>query len=174
MGDDYAQALIEGDPEVDIEQIGRAIATTDIVYLSNDGQILYAPPNWIEILTGPDGQEQKRRSVEDTDANVNDQLPVRWTGKKVARAQAIVRFVFNRTLQIRHNDGLSYDFAYAMAKQLDEANEMVLLGAGPKGNEPLIFMTNGTPYRGFLEGRVSGDSYKLLLHLSNMELKAPQ
>ena len=30
---------------------------------------------------------------------------------------------------------------------------------------------NGTPYRGFLEGRVDGDKYLLLLHLTNLELK---
>jgi hypothetical protein len=32
---------------------------------------------------------------------------------------------------------------------------------------------NGTPYRGFLEGRIDGENYILLLHLSNMELKLP-
>jgi len=32
---------------------------------------------------------------------------------------------------------------------------------------------NGSPYRGFLEGRVDGERYILLLHLSNMELKMP-
>jgi hypothetical protein len=32
---------------------------------------------------------------------------------------------------------------------------------------------NGTPYRGFLEGRIEGDKFILLLHLSNMELKKP-
>ena len=31
----------------------------------------------------------------------------------------------------------------------------------------------GKPYRAFLEGRVKGDSYCLLLHLTDQELKAP-
>jgi len=30
------------------------------------------------------------------------------------------------------------------------------------------------PYRGFLEGRTKGTEYCLLLHLSNIELKAPE
>jgi hypothetical protein len=30
------------------------------------------------------------------------------------------------------------------------------------------------PYRGFLEGRTRGDTYRLVLHLSNLELKAPK
>ncbi len=48
-----------------------------------------------------------------------------------------------------------------------------MMGAGTKGKDPLVFQTNGTPYRGFLEGRVDGAKYQLLLHLSNMELKRP-
>jgi hypothetical protein len=30
----------------------------------------------------------------------------------------------------------------------------------------------GTPYRAFLEGRVDGDKYALILRLTNMELKS--
>jgi len=48
-----------------------------------------------------------------------------------------------------------------------------LVGAGPKSNQPLILRRGSVPYRGFLEGRTKGDEYALVLHLSNMELKAP-
>jgi hypothetical protein len=48
---------------------------------------------------------------------------------------------------------------------------MVLVGGGKKGNEPIVLSLGGTPYRGFLEGRIEGDKYCLILHLSNMELK---
>jgi hypothetical protein len=48
---------------------------------------------------------------------------------------------------------------------------MALVGSGAKGTSPLILQTNGTPYRGFLEGRVKDDAYLLVLHLSNLELK---
>ncbi len=68
---------------------------------------------------------------------------------------------------------LSVPVAQAMAKQLAEEDAMVMLGGGAKGKEPLIFQENGTPYRGFLEGRVDGNRYKLLLHLSNLELRVP-
>ena len=46
-----------------------------------------------------------------------------------------------------------------------------MIGAGKKGKNPLIFQSNGSPYRAFLEGRVEDKKYKLLLHLSNMQLK---
>ena len=47
----------------------------------------------------------------------------------------------------------------------------MFVGAGEKGNEPLILNRGGIPYRGFLEGRVKGKSYCLILHLTNLELK---
>jgi hypothetical protein len=33
------------------------------------------------------------------------------------------------------------------------------------GKDPLIFQTNGTPYRGFLDGRVNKKQYQLILRL---------
>ena len=172
-GDDYAEALIAGDPEIDVEDVGRAIVSTDVVYLSGNGEVLHAPPKIVEVILGPDGEEKERRDPKDVEANVADELPVRWSGKKVPRADAARRFVFRRTLQIRHVDGLTFDFLHAMAKELDEEDAMVLVGAGSKGRDPLVFVANGTPFRGFLEGRVDGERYQLLLHLSNMELKRP-
>ena len=58
-----------------------------------------------------------------------------------------------------------------MAKELSNEKSMVMIGAGKKGKNPLIFQSNGSPYRAFLEGRVEDKKYKLLLHLSNMQLK---
>ena len=49
----------------------------------------------------------------------------------------------------------------------------LLADPGEWRRAPLIFQTNGTPYRAFLEGRVEGERFQLLLHLSNMELKRP-
>jgi hypothetical protein len=72
-----------------------------------------------------------------------------------------------------HVNGLTYDFLYGMAKELEARDSLMLLGAGPKSNQPLILRRGGSPYRGFLEGRTDGDKYCLLLHFSNLELKAP-
>ena len=87
------------------------------------------------------------------------------------RTELVRRFVIKRTLQVRHDSGITYDYLYKMAKELDEADAVVLLGAGEKGREPLRFAQNGSPYQAFLEGRVDGPRYKLLMHLSDMELK---
>ena len=56
-------------------------------------------------------------------------------------------------------------------KALLGAALLMLLGAGPKGADPLVFQEEGRPYRAFLEGRVRGEEYLLLMHLSNLELK---
>jgi len=60
-----------------------------------------------------------------------------------------------------------------MAKELHDKNQMVLLGAGEKGTDPLILQNNGTPYRGFLDGYVKENQYKLYIRLSNQEIKTP-
>lgn len=173
-GEAYAEALIAGDPEVDIEQVGRRLGTTDKVYLASDGGVLFAPPEMVEVVLGADGEEKARRAPEDVPANVNETDPLRWSKLRLKRADAVRRFAFGRTLQIRHADGLTYDYLFAMAKELDEADEMVFVGAGPRGRDALVFQSNGTPYRAFLEGRIQGDSYMLLMHLSNLELKRPE
>ena len=56
--------------------------------------------------------------------------------------------------------------------KLAEADSMMLVGGGQKGVEPLVMSNGGTPYRAFLEGRVEGDRYALILRLTNMELKS--
>jgi len=172
-GEAYAQALIDGDPEIDIEKVGKYINDTSPVFLSASGQVLHVSPNLVDVIFGPDGGERERKEAANTPGNVNDETPVRWTGRKLPRAQAITRFAFRRTIGVKHVDGLTFDFLFAMAKQLADEDAMVMLGGGAKGKEPLIFQENGTPYRGFLEGRVDGNRYKLLLHLSNLELRVP-
>jgi hypothetical protein len=57
---------------------------------------------------------------------------------------------------------------------LEARDAVLLVGAGPKSNQPLILRRGALPYRGFLEGRTRGAEYLLLLHLSNLELKAPE
>ena len=82
------------------------------------------------------------------------------------------KFVFASKRQIMHVNGLTYDFLFNMAKELEQSESMMLMGAGPKGNLPLVLQRGGQQFRGFLEGRTQGERYCLILHLSNMELKA--
>jgi hypothetical protein len=170
-GDALAKALIEGDPEIDREVVGREVGETQTVFLSGSGEVLHASPSLVEVIFGTDGKERERKPAEDVAANTNEESPIRWTKMRLKRSDVVTKFAFCRTIQIKHVDGLSYDFLYAMAKELSDKDEVARLGAGPKGRDPLIFQENGARYQAFLEGRVDGPRYKLLLHLSNLELR---
>ena len=170
---DYAQALVTGDPDIHLERVGQFIEHTVPVYLDATGQVLQVDPKFVELVLGPDGAEKERRAPVDTTGNVNIHAPVRWTGRKVPLADAVRRFSFQRRLQLQHVDGLTYDYLHAMARDLEQAQSLMLLGTGEKGTGPLIFQSNGRAYRGFLSGATDGPRYRLLLHLSDMELKRP-
>ena len=172
-GDNYATHLVEGDPEVDFEQVGQFIEQLQTIYIDPDGKVLMVEPNMIEVLTNPDGFERERRAPQEMDSNTDSALPVRWTGKRIDLDEAVRKFSFKRRMQLCHSDGLTYEFLFGMAKELGESRSVILLGTGDKGTGPLVFQANGRPYRGFLEGQVNGTSYRLTLLLSDMELKRP-
>jgi len=166
-----AQAILDGDPEIDMEKVGMRLKGLRKIYLTEGDKIVYRI-NRQEVVYLPDGQEKEVRNYTDTEANINTDIPLRWTGKLVPKEKAVRMFVFARKYQVKHVNGLTYDFLYDMAKQLAEKNAMMLVGGGPKGVGPLVLSNGGTPYRAFLEGRVDGDKYCLILHLTNLELKA--
>ena len=55
---------------------------------------------------------------------------------EIKREDAVRKFVFSRTLQLWHSDGLTFEFLFNIAKELDENNEMMLVGSGEKGRDP--------------------------------------
>ena len=173
FGDNYSQKLIDSDPEIDIETVGLKIEHTQTVYLDGDKSLLYVEPNFIELILNPDGSEKERRNLFDVDMNINVEVPVRFSGRLVPINDAVRRFAFKRKVQLHHIDGLTFDFLYEIAKDLEKQKSLMVIGSGDKGNLPLIFQANGKPYRGFLEGKTKGNSYQLMLHLSEMELKKP-
>ncbi len=168
------QALIDDDPEVDLENYGTFLEESSRVYISPKGEVVHRVVHW-EIIREPDGTEKERRPRQMTEPNTNStEAPLKWTGKLLPRSEVYNRFVFSHKLQIIHHNGLTYDFLFGMAQELAEKDSLLLMAAGSKGNQPLIFRRGGTPYRGFLEGRIDGEKYALILHLSNMELKKPE
>ncbi|MCA9607273.1 MAG: hypothetical protein KC619_16825 [Myxococcales bacterium] len=168
-----SQALVDGDPEVDLGQVGRRLTHTSRVYLGPEGNVLYVA-RVLKVVYSPEGEELSRDDFVDVEATVGEELPaLPWTGRLMAIDEVIHRFAFVRKLQLRHVNGLTFDFLYEMAKTLEASGMVMYVGAGAKARQPLIFQTNGSPFRGFLEGRTEGESYKLVLHLSNLEIKRP-
>ena len=169
---DATSMLVAGDPELDVEIVGRYLRPGDSqrVYVNLAGQVVHAVTH-TEIVRDPDGSEKARRPHRLLSANLH--LPLAWTGKLIPRAEAVRKFVFAGKRQICHVNGLTYDFLFAIARELESKDALLLVGAGPKGAQPLVLRRGALPYRGFLEGRTRGAAYCLLLHLSNLELKAP-
>lgn len=172
--DALSQVLIDQDPDVDLEIFGQQIQETSRIYVTPDQSIVHRVQVF-EIVRAPDGAVRERRPLQISEANTAvEGAPLRWTGKLMPRKSVYNRFVFSSKLQVTHVNGLTYDFLFGIAKELEEKDAMMLIGAGPKGTQPLVFVRGGSSYRGFLEGRTKGDHYCLLLHLTNLELKAPE
>ncbi|QEG21196.1 hypothetical protein [Mariniblastus fucicola] len=171
--EEVSQAIIDGDPEINFEMTGITMQGTSRVFVNKDQELVHRVQQF-EIIRDPDGNEKDRRPRQIVPQNVSNELPLKWTGKFLKRSDVIRKFVFASKMQLTHINGLTYDFLFAMAKDLEDRDSMMLLGAGPNSNQPLILRRGSLPYRGFLEGRTKGDRYVLLLHLSNMEMKKPE
>ncbi len=177
-GDQLTEALINGDPEVDMERFGMRVEGLKKIYVvggnsqSPTQKVAYGVTLSEHVFLA-DGTEKEIRPETTTTGNIaTDGMPIRWTGKMIPRKKAMRMFVFRKSYQVQHVNGLTYDFLYEMAKKLSDADAMMLVGGGAKGVAPLVMNNGGTPYRAFLEGRVDGDKYALILRLTNMEIKS--
>jgi hypothetical protein len=174
-----AQDLIAGDPELELKGAGQTIFSEDLTAAWFDPAAPEPRPigdfREVDIIFGADGQEKERRPHLSRKRNLDELHPVK-SGKRLPLVATLTGFVFKSSLQIVHEDGVTRDFLYNIAKDLHDKQEMVMVGAGPKGNLPLVVRDDGTPYRGFLYGTISPDqeNYQLLLLLSDQELKLPQ
>jgi hypothetical protein len=165
-----ADAILKDDPEIDLYLSGKFIESSSKLYLDKNLKPVYKIKK-IEKVFKPDGSLVEERSVKETVSNVLLEAPVRMSGKLFSKKDLLHKFVLGKKYQLSHNNGLTFDFLYSIAKELEENNSLMLIGAGSKGMEPLVFQEGGKAYRAFLEGRTKDDKYCLIIHLSNMELK---
>ena len=162
--------LIDSDPELDLELFGKQVRETSRIYLNSAND----PASGVslkEIVHLKDGSVKETRDFQDVEANINTEKPLKCT-KLFPKKAFLKKFAFGAAYQITHIDGMTFDFLYDIAKELDEKKSFMYLGAGDKANMPLILSRNSSQYRAFLEGRVDGERYMLILHLTNLELKA--
>jgi len=168
-----ARALLANDPEVDLETVGREAGPCDRVYIDRLGNPLYSARP-VDVLYDTGGRETARRDPVETAANlVPDTAPV-WSGRMLARDEAVRRYAFTRAFQVLHANALEYDFLHGLAEHLEQQNALALVGSGSGGTGPLVTERNATQMKGFLEGRTEGDRYLLVLHLAAFELRPPQ
>jgi hypothetical protein len=124
-----------------------------------------------EFVYDADDELKEERDPILAESNVNPEKPLRWSGRLLPKQEFGRKFAFTNAFQLTHINGLTYEFLFDMAKELEEKDAFLFLDGGDKGNQPLVLQRNGTAYRGFLEGRTDGTKYLLILHLTNLELK---
>jgi hypothetical protein len=168
--DGIVESLINSDPEFNPLWTGYFISETSKVYINSDLKPVFKIQK-TEAIFLPDGTLKEERTPKETIANILAEYPVKSAGKFLPKKDIYNKFVFSKKYQLSHNNGLTFDFLFEMAKELQEKDAMIMLAGGVKGNEPLVFQDGGKTYRAFLEGRIRGNSYILLIHLSNLELK---
>jgi hypothetical protein len=165
-----AKAIISGDPELDLIMTGLFVNETSKVYINTDLKPVFRVQKK-ELVYLPDGTLKEERTPKETIANILSEHPVKPAGKLLPKKDVYNKFVFSKKYQLTHVNGLTFDFLFEMAKELETQDSMLMLAGGAKGNEPLVFQDGGKTYRAFLEGRTKDQSYILLIHLSNLELK---
>ena len=165
-----AQSLITADPEFDVSMTGLFVDETSKVYIDADLKPVFRIQK-TEAVYLPDGSLKEERTPKETIANILAEHPIKPAGKLLPIKDVYNKFVFSKKYQLTHINGLTFDFLYEMAKDLQDKDALMMLAGGVKGNEPLVFQDGGKTYRAFLEGRVKDKSYILLIHLSNLELK---
>jgi hypothetical protein len=168
-----ARALLSGDPEVDVETVGRQVGPCDRVFIDGQGQPLYSARP-VEVLYDTNGNEISRSGPVNIPANLVPDTPPVWSGRLLSRDEAVRLFAFTRAYQVRHTNALEYDFLHGLAAHLEQQESLALVGSGPRGTGPLITERNATPTKGFLEGRTRGNRYLLVLHLAAFELRSPE
>lgn len=172
--------IITGDPELQYENGGKILEmdlmTTAYFAAETTTKVPVSDFQFIDELYDLHGKVSDRRPHLTRKSNINDTLPIKL-GKRIPIEQALTTFVFRYTYQLVHEDGVTMDFLYKLAQDLDQNRVVALLGAGSKGNQPLVLRDKGSPYRAFLYGKVGQETeqgkYKLLLLLSDQELKLP-
>jgi hypothetical protein len=165
-----SEDLINSDPELDINLHGKFISEVSRVYINEDQKPVFRVKK-VEKIFSPKAELKQEREPKYNESNIADEGTVNWTGKMMPKSKVYNKLVFNRKYQIRHINGLTYDFLFEMAKELSDKESLMMLGGGASGKEPLVMNDGGKHYRAFLEGRIKGDKYCLILHLTDQELK---
>lgn len=80
------EALVAGDPDVDMELAGRKLRRTRRIFVDSDYRIVYHV-NLFRVVVNPDGTERERRELAKVPGNVNLPMSLRWTERMFPRVK---------------------------------------------------------------------------------------
>ena len=168
---DLARALMTGDPELDLAQTGRKISESQRIWLDGDGQPIYTP-RLEQVRHDEHGQVVQHRPLRLRPGNLVPLAAPIWSGVILDRKDVLTRYALRRAWQLMHGNSLEYDFLLELARWLDARGQMALVGRGRSGRSPLIIARGARPCLGWLDGRVQGETMRLVLYLAAGELHA--
>jgi len=124
--DSLTEQMLNEDPEVNMEVVGTVLREVSRIYVSSHRQILHHANQW-EVICNIDGSVRERRERVRLPQNIRQDSALRWSGVFIPKSEAYRKFVFSDQLQLVHINGLTYDFLYAMAKELEIRDSLMLL-----------------------------------------------
>lgn len=158
--------------DLNLDLVGRYVEDAQTAWLRPDGCLAKAPQRHVERVNLKTGEIVP---VQETQANVNTETPLRWTGTFVKIEDALRKYVFSRQIQIVHTSALEYDFLMSIAATLQDRQALMLI---TQGKDRLVFTNGGLSYAAFLHGQLELQDgvivtgrYILRLLLTNQELK---
>lgn len=164
-------------PEIDINKAGRIINNEYLTTAYHKPNELKITQDFKKFKISLDANEKiTEKTIEKaTHSNINELSPLIVNLEtNIPIKEAFTRFAFKDIYQLIHKDEHTRKHLIKLAKILQESNSCVLLGSGKKGKDPIILQENGTPCRGFIFGEIKNSKYKLLVMITDMEMKTIQ
>jgi len=127
MPEELSAAIIAGDPELHLEQFGRFVSSNSRIYLNRETDELAYGVVVRELVYGLDGSLKQERAPKQSARNVVLAKPRKWSGRMIPKQKAQSHFGFAHIMELSHIDGLTYDFLYGMARELEERDSFMLL-----------------------------------------------
>ena len=172
---DILPKIIENDEDVDLEISGRFISSTKRIVVDQEYEPVYSYVLY-DVLETSNGKTRERPH-EKTLSNINKPVPVIISDNLYSPEELLSNYIFRLHYYITHSDGVTFKFLYDIAQKLSDARklaEVETFNPETKKREPLVLVDGGRKFpRAFVEGIVEDNSYALLLHLSDQELKIP-
>ena len=178
------EEFMNSDNEIDIEQTGKEVSRTFRILFNPHDELCYNFTEY-EIQKDRHGRlipceecgelycKHQIKSWYKSNINEEDKPVVFIKPMMMEKLDAIKKWSFGRSYQLRHVDGLTFKFCYELAEKLHKTGKMVLMAPidmEEKKPEKLILRSNSTPFYAWLEGRIKGNKYALILHRATLKI----
>jgi len=171
--ENLAEKLKDSDFEIDMELAGNIVNKTSRITVSEDLEPVYNY-SMHDVVILPDGTK-KERDHSPTVGNINTTIPVRITDELFDPQELMFEYLFRKSYYLVHYDGVTYKFLYEIAEHLHDAKKFARVDTfnpETKKREPLVLSDGGRKFpRAYISGTIQGEQYRLVLYLSDQELK---